>query len=50
MQTLSERFNLTHEVPDAFDPALAPGAYVIYHRAKHQLQKIVAVERHRLTD
>jgi len=50
MQTLSERFNLTHEVPDAFDPALAPGAYVIYHRAKHELQKIVAVERHRLTD
>ncbi|NBX70848.1 MAG: NUDIX hydrolase [Actinobacteria bacterium] len=50
MQTLSERFNLTHEVPDAFDPALAPGAYVIYHRAQHDLQQIVAVERHRLTD
>ena len=50
MQTLADKFNLIHEVEDAFDPALAPGAYVIYHRASHDLQKIVAVERHRLTD
>jgi len=50
MQELSERFSLAAEVEDAFDPTLAPGAYVIYHRANHDLQKIVAVERHRITD
>jgi len=50
MQTFAERFNLTHEIADAFDPALAPGSYVVYHRAQHDLQQIIAVERHRLTD
>ena len=50
MATLAEQFNLMHEVNDAFDPAVAPGAYVIYHRAKSDLTQIVAVERHRLTD
>lgn len=50
MQTLSEKFNLVHEIEDAFDPALAPGAYVIYHRANHDLQQVIAIERHRLTD
>lgn len=50
MQTLAEEFNLTYEIPDAFDPALAPGSYAVYHRATEDLQKIVAVERHRLTD
>lgn len=50
MGTLTEKFNLAHEVDDAFDPALAPGAYVIYHRAKTDLTHIVAVERHRLSD
>jgi len=50
MQKLSESFNLTHELEDAFDPTLAPGAYVIYHRASHDLQQIVAVERHRISD
>ena len=50
MQTLAEKFNITQAVDDAFDPALAPGSYVVYHRANHDLQQVVSVERHRLSD
>ena len=50
MQTLSEEFDLLHEIPDAFDPALTPGACAIYHRDSSDLRKVVAVERHRITD
>lgn len=50
MQTLAEEFELAHEIADAFDPALAPGAYTVFHRDAKDLKRIVAVERHRLTD
>ena len=50
MQTLADQFELTHEIDDAFDPALVPGAYVIYHRAQNDLSRVLGVERHRGTE
>lgn len=47
MQTLGELFVLTDpEIKKAFDPALTPGSFVVYHRNAHDLKKIVAIERH----
>ena len=50
MQTLSDEFELNFQIDDAFDPALIPGAYVVYHRAQDNPAKIYGVERHRGTD
>ena len=47
MQTLSELFVLTDpEIKKAFDPALTPGSFVVYHRNANDLSQIVAIERH----
>lgn len=50
MQTLADAFDLAHEIEDAFDPAIIPGAYVVYHRAKNDLTRVLGVERHRGTE
>ena len=50
MQTLAEEFELADDFEDAFDPALVPGAYVVYHRDATNPSRIVGVERHRGTD
>ena len=50
MQSLAEEFDLSFEIPNAFDPALTPGACAIYHRDSSNLKRIISVERHRITD
>jgi len=46
MEALASKFEIEMDAKKAFDPALAPGSMVVYHRSSSDLAKIVSVERH----